>query len=288
MFLVEKGKSALHRVRTAIFKRTRTWAEHPLNIEPPETDWPHVDRELESLQRTLPFTLKEFNVDAEKYAEFKRRFWPGALYAVGYKDKKIMEHFVSYTLLGLSRGDRYVDVASENSPFPALYRRLIGAETYSQDLSYPSGVHGWMIGSSADNMPLESASVDKMSMQCSFEHFQNDVDRNFIRESARTLKPGGKCVIVPLYLASRLLNIADPVLDSSSVRFDEGALALGETNLGGLFERYYSPRSLDRILIPALGLSYEIFRVRIPESIRATAAPPLERVRYALCITKDA
>jgi hypothetical protein len=287
MFLVDKGKSAVHRVKTALFKKSGRWDKHPLNVTPPKTDWQELDRQLVALSSSLPFVIRDFHVDPAKYADYRQKFWPGSLYAIGYKDKKIMEHFVSYTLLGVSKADKYIDVASENSPFPDLYRRIIGAETYSQDLSYPPGVSGYRIGSSADSMPIEAASVDKMSLHCAFEHFQNDVDTNFVREVSRTLRPGGKCVIVPLYMASRLLNIVDPILDASSVRFDDGAVVMGETNLGGLFERYYSPESLKRILIPGLGLVYEIYRVHVPESISAGASPALARVNYALCITRQ-
>lgn len=287
MFLLDKGKSAVHRFRTILFKKSGRWDKHPLNVTPPETDWEEVDRKLVALASRLPFVIRDFEVDAGKYAEYKQKFWPGSLYAIGYKDKKIMEHFVSYSLLGVSKDDKYIDVASENSPFPGLYRRIVGAETYSQDLAYAPGVSGYKIGSSADAMPIEPASVDKMSLHCAFEHFQNDIDTNFMREASRTLRPGGKCVIIPLYMASRLLNIVDPVLDASSVRFDDGALVMGETNLGGLFERYYSPESLERILIPGIGLTYEIFRIKVPQAIRADASPALERVRYALSITKQ-
>lgn len=286
MFLTAKARSAVHRLRTRLFKARGRWARHPLNIKPPATDWGLIDRQLVALTAELPFAIQDFAVDEQAYLEFRQRFWPGALYAIGHKDKKIMEHFVSYTLLGLSREDKYIDVASENSPFPALYRRRLGAQAYSLDLSYPPGVRGYRIGSSADAMPIEAASVDKLSLHCAFEHFIHDIDGNFIREASRALRPGGRCVIVPLYLAEALLNIVDPVLDSSGVRFDRDALVMGETNLGGLFERYYSPASLRRILIPGIGLRYDLFRVIIPASIRAQATSSLERVRYALCMTK--
>ena len=286
MFLTAKAKSIVHRLHTGIFKALGRWDRHPLNVAPPDTDWDQIDRQLVALTAELPFVLRNFEVDAAAYAEFKLRFWPGYLYAIGYKDKKIMEHFVSYKLLGITSKDRYIDVASENSPFPALYRKLIGTQTYSQDLSYRPGIAGHRIGSSADAIPIAAESIDKLSLHCAFEHFTHDVDSNFVREAGRILRPGGKCVIVPLYMASTLLNIVDPLLDASGIRFDASALVMGETNLGGLFERHYSPASLKRILAPNIGLQYDLFRVKIPDSIRRAASPSLARVRYALCITK--
>ena len=106
-------------------------------------------------------------------------------------------------------------------------------------------------------------------------------------ELARVLKPKGRCLIVPLYVASTHLNIVDPVMDYQWIKFDAGSLVLAETNLGGLFERYYSAEALERIIISGLGLDYEVFRVKIPEIVSKNASPALDRVRYALRVTKQ-
>jgi len=64
MFLVEKGKSAVHRVKTALFKKSGRWDKHPLNVEPPKTDWQELDRQLVALTSQLPFTIRDFDCDA--------------------------------------------------------------------------------------------------------------------------------------------------------------------------------------------------------------------------------
>lgn len=286
MFLIDKLKSIVYRARTSIFKITSQWQHHPLNVPEPVTNWEKIATELASLSLDMGFKLQNFEVNPDDYSEFKKKFWPGALYAVGYKDKKIMEHFLSFKLLSLSPGEVYIDVASENSPYPKIFSDKIGIKAYSQDISYPPGIFGHKIGSSADSMPIDPNSVDKISLHCAFEHFQEEIDTGFIREAARVLKPEGQCLIAPLYLASELLNIVDPILDYHSIQFDESALVIGETNLGGIFERYYSPHSLRRILLPGLGLNYEIFHINIPKSIMAAASPSLARVRYVLRISK--
>jgi SAM-dependent methyltransferase len=287
MIIGAKAASLMHRVKTHFYKSSEEWKNHPLNRPFPIDDWEQIDRDIVNLASRFHFTVTDFVVDDKDYFRFRKLFWPGNLYAVGYKDKKIIEHYLSYKLLELKSSDVYIDVASENSPFPAIFRRELGMKTYSQDLSYRPGVHGDIIGSSADQMPIEDESADKISLHCSFEHFCQDVDRNFVHELKRVLRPNGRCLIVPLYLKSSHLNIVDPVLDYQWIQFDSGATVLAETNLGGLFERYYSPESLERILIPGLGLRYEIFRIRIPEAIRRNASKGIDRVRYALRITKD-
>ncbi|MCK9295294.1 MAG: class I SAM-dependent methyltransferase [Desulfobulbaceae bacterium] len=282
-----KTVSMTHKVKTFFFKKTKTWKNHPFNKPFPIDKLEQIDSEIVSLVGKLPFTIQDYHVDDREYAEFKNKFWPGYFYAIGYKDKKIMEHFVSYKLLELQGSDIYIDVASENSPYPAIFRRNLGLKTYSQDLSYKSGVHADRIGSSADNMPIEKDSVDKISLHCAFEHFCHDIDTKFIYELKRVLRPNGCCVVVPLYMSLNHLNVVDPLLNYKSIKFDAGSMVIAETNLGGLFERYYSPSALERILIPNIGLEYKIFRVKIPKSIWQNASKGLDRVRYALCITKN-
>lgn len=283
--IVEKMKSVVHKVRTKIYTRSKHWKQHPLNVQQPLTDWADLHKGLEALSSKLNFKLVDFHIDPVAYAEFKKCFYPGAFYAVGYKDKKIMEHFIAKELLEFKAGDTYIDVASENSPFPDLFREKLGLDAYSQDLSYPAGASGHHIGSSADAIPLPDRSVDKMSLQCAFEHFQGDADSGFIKETERLLVPGGKCVIVPLYMSRFFLNIIDPVHGFKG-KYDKGASKIAEPDLGGEFERYYSVPSLKRILLPDLGLTYTIHRIVIPESIRKNATSHLDRVRYALEITK--
>ena len=268
--------------------RSGKWAIHPLNRRVPATNWRKLDADLAGLSEDLGFEFDSFVIDSDAYGKFKSEFPAGRLYARRYRDKKMLEHFIALQLLRLRPGDIYLDVASENSPYPELFRSKLAVNAYSQDLSYPHGTHGYRIGSSADAIPLPSGTVDGMSLQCAFEHFANDVDSGFIRETARLLKPGGGCIIVPLYMGDTYLNIVNPVLDYSWVRFDAGALPVGETNLGGTFERVYSPSSLERIIIPDIGLRYMLHRVHIPGEVLEAADKPeaVSRIRYVLEIRK--
>jgi SAM-dependent methyltransferase len=260
-----------------------------LRIPKPDTDWELLNRQLEQITKQLPLRLESLTIDTDDYFNFKRRCWPGKFYAVGYKDKKILEHYLAFRLLGLQKGQTYIDVASENSPYPGLFRNKCHVKAFSQDLTYKPGVHGDRIGSSAESIPVPDSSVDAISLQCAFEHFANNVDTGFVSEVARILKPGGRCVIAPLYLGSTHLNIVCPALDYSWVEFDEGALPIGERHLGGTFERIYSPAALRRILIPGLKLNYTLFRIYLPEVLRQAAdnLEAISRVRYALQITKE-
>lgn len=292
--LKQKFDSIVYRFREKKYRRGPEWASHRHNRKIPETDWNvlHHDIASECRRRDIPFG--ELRIDVDDFGQFARKFRisPFSLYALRSREKKVMEHYVAFKLLDLRPGDRYIDIASENSPFSGLARRKLGLETYSQDLSYPNGLRGNRIGSSADGLPVSDNWVDGASLQCAFEHFQGNIDSNFIRELARVLKPGGRCVIVPLYVGQEALNIYDPLLytDWKDTNADPDAEIIAELALGGYFERIYTPASLARILIPGLGLRYRVYYVTGKEDafpeITAGAREQLSRIRYVLLIEK--
>jgi len=292
----QKIDSIIYRLKAKQYKRLPVWKNHVHNIPYPATDWDKLDQDIQSACKKHGVPYKTFEVSKADYDQFKRHYALPAmsLYALNCREKKFMEHFVAFTLLDLKAGDRYIDIASESSPFPEMLRKRSGIDAYSQDLSYPAGIRGKEIGSSADTMPVADAWADKASLQCAFEHFEGSIDTNFIKELARVLKPGGKCVIVPLYTEATPLNIYDPILykhyDAQTA--DDTATVIAEISLGGYFERVYSPETLDRIFLPDLGLNYTLYKVQHPErAVTDTSEHSVslvKRVRYALVVEKTA
>ena len=286
MILVKKIQSIKSRRIEKKYLLSDSWQNHPLNKKIPPTDFNNIDSEFEALTEKLDFECKEFVIDSKAYHDFKRRFRVSPWYALGYKDKKILEHYISYSLLNLQKGEIYIDVASENSPFPLMFRKKLLVKAYSQDLTYKQGMHGWEIGSSADNMPLADNSVDAISLQCAFEHFQGDIDINFMREIQRVLTKNGRCCIVPLYMSHVFQNIVDPLTDYNCINFDADATVIAEVALGGDFERVYNPESLKRILLTDLKLKYKIYKITGHQQIFGIENKMVQRVRYALLIKK--
>jgi SAM-dependent methyltransferase len=151
---------------------------------------------------------------------------------------------------------------------PGLAERLYGVTCYTQDLEYPAGVHGKCIGSNADDIPLQDGSVDFMCLHCTFEHFERQADTGFIREVARLLRPGGRVVILPLYLNRNYCNITGETNADTraTIGFDPDAThhcIIPEW--ANRFGRHYSPEALlARVWKPALeaGLAPELMRAR--------------------------
>ncbi len=292
--IMQKTDSIVYKVRAAKFRNSHEWRSSAANKPFPKVDWEDHDGQIRAVCAENGVEVKDFSIDKSDFDAFKQKFKLPlmSLYALRCKEKKMMEHFIAYRLLDMKKDEIYVDIASENSPFPAIFRRQLDVDSYSQDLTYSPGFQEKLIGSSADDMPVNKDWIDKASLQCAFEHFMGDVDRNFMREMARTLKPGGKCVIVPLYTSGNLQNIYDPILfdDWDDSLADADSEIYAEIGLGGHFERNYSPESLTRIFIPDIGLRYTLFRITDKEAAitdtSRESVGQVKRIRYAVLIAK--
>jgi hypothetical protein len=182
--------------------------------------------------------------------------------------EKALEHFLSFKVAQPRRGQVFMDVGSCVSVVPEILRRHYECECYAQDLELPAGVNGWKVGSNAADIPLPDSVLDGMTLHCTFEHFEGNADSAFIHECARLLKPGGKTVILPLYVNLNWTNITGETdaAKRSSIECDRSAsfwCIIPEWQ--NRFGRHYSAQALlDRVLDVAVGcgLQVEMFRVR--------------------------
>ena len=106
--------------------------------------------------------------------------------------------------------DVFVDIASCSSPFADIVERLDNCIAYRQDLDFPPGVNGRTIGGSAEHLPIADGFFSRMTLHCSFEHFEGDADIGFVKEAGRVLRPGGAACILPLYVSEIFHNLTDP------------------------------------------------------------------------------
>lgn len=163
--------------------------------------------------------------------------------------EKSLEHYLAAQLLDLKPGQIYIDIASQNGAAAEIYGRLYGITAYQQDLDFPAGLNGRKIGGDAANMTLPESFADSMALHCSFEHFEGDSDSRFIREVERVLKPGGMCVIVPLYLSHQHSCFTNPAQSvPNHVPFDANAMAYASLSWHNRHGRLYSVEQFtDRI-----------------------------------------
>ena len=133
----------------------------------------------------------------------------------------------------------------KNSPVPEIYRRLFGLTAYRQDIGYPPGLNGDMIGGDAANMPVPPEFATKMALHCSFEHFEGNSDIGFVRETSRILKKGGAVCIVPLYILEEYAIQTDPLVECAArTRFEDDAIVYCARGWGNRHGRWYDPEHL--------------------------------------------
>jgi len=167
--------------------------------------------------------------------------------------QKCLEHYLSFRYLNLSAEDVFLDVAAAGSPFVDILSKRLAINAYRLDLSYPEGVHGRNIGADAGDTKLPTSFASAMALHCAFECFMGDNDIRFVKEASRVLKPGGRCVILPLYLDETYFVATSPYCNQDEVVIDSGALKLWRDDGYHVpFSRHYSPQSFMERIYSAL------------------------------------
>ena len=163
--------------------------------------------------------------------------------------EKCLEHYLSFTLLGLHSRDTFVDVAAARSPFAEVLHRRVGLTAYRLDLSFRKGIHGRDIGADAGDTGLPDGFASALALHCAFECFMGDADVRFVAEAARILRPGGRYAIAPLYVDETYTIATSPYCRQEGLVFDPGARKVWRDDAYHVpFSRHYSPQSLiDRI-----------------------------------------
>ena len=206
---------------------------------------PRIQTEIIEKLKKDGFNVTNFEINVTGYRQYindaKYHNFPsyyGGGRASNFTEKSL-EHYLAAKLLNLSKDDVYIDIANAYSPTPEIYHKLYGCKVYRQDLVFPEGVHGNVIGGDAGNMPLKDRFATKMALHCSFEHFEQDSDIRFIKEASRVLR-GGKLCILPLYLFNRYAIQTDPsALPKGGIPFESDAVLYCAKGWGNRHGRFY-------------------------------------------------
>lgn len=234
-------------------------------------DHPELDDQLVESLKSSGIRVKPYSIDVQGYHQYLDKVQYPESYYGGGKDpeqnftEKTLEHYVSTDFIHFEPETVFVDVAACTSPFYTIVRRLYGCkETYQQDLIFPKGLNGDKIGGYASELFLPDNSVDGVTLHCSLEHFEHDSDTEFFQELERVLRPGGKAVILPFYLAGEYTIHVDPAYNLLKLHrpgLDPKA-RLRYCNWFQYFSRHYNPQALhERILSQAPGLELTVWRV---------------------------
>jgi SAM-dependent methyltransferase len=230
---------------------------------------------IEADLRGRGIAVHDYVPRAEALAEFRAA---GYFVRDGYKsayasvwDEKVLEHWIAAERLGLMTyrpADVYVDIAAGNSPWAQILRTRLGISAFAIDLG--------AVGADFRDLPyyrtedatataFADASVSGASLQCAYEMFMRDDDTKLLGELARILRPGGKAIVVPLYLHTHYCAYATPEYYGKGNADARAIEYVCRSSYGVPSARFYDARELQaRVLAPIerLGMRYQLLALR--------------------------
>jgi hypothetical protein len=197
------------------------------------------------------FLVHDIQIDLQDF----KKFCESVNYPTQYNNlfgsflkEKLVEHYLSTRLLNFSTNDCFIDIAASYSHYSEFIQKM-GIESYKQDLIYPNGITVAgdspvpQVGGSAARLPFRDNYFTKMTLHCSIEHFENNDDVGFIKESERVMKTQGRICILPLYLGETYHLVTDQVVydnEKTSIQFEEQVPIYFKNGYGNRHCRVYS------------------------------------------------
>jgi hypothetical protein len=198
---------------------------------------------------------------ATYYPDYSQRF-------AELRYKKILEFYITYDLLDPQPEHVFMDAAGGAAGYLAhlnTSRRILQDIRIADVTRMTIGSDVEYIECDAGTIPLPDKIVDRISCHHSFEHFQGNSDAAFICEVQRLLKVGGRCCIVPVFVANRYCEVTDRLswkfqFDSRSRRVIDPTARIPGGSFSGHYARIYdldafTRRVLDQIDDTQFGLT---------------------------------
>ncbi len=188
----------------------------PRYHNPTEKEFLQIEQEL----CAVGVVIKEYEPPIQDYKDFVIGQYFPMHYHGGPKggvwDEKILEHWISSRMLGVmdySEEDVFIDVAAAGSPWVQILRERFGVEGFAIDIMEASKAYRdlpYYFVEDATATRFADGSVKGIALHCAYEMFLGDDDKKFIEEAARILKPGGKVIILPLYMHTHYCSYSTP------------------------------------------------------------------------------
>lgn len=224
---------------------------------------------FDDLQGLRGVESAHFDIRGEDHDRWVERYYPDWRETFGHlRHKKLVEFSISFALLAPQPDDVFMDAAGGGYTY---VRTLACKKKYLQDLRISPQLKSDLgdevecIESDAGDIALPDRSLGKISCHHAFEHFRSDSDRRFISEVQRLLAPGGRCCIVPIFIATRYVEVTnalafDRKYDRRSKRImDPTATIAGGSQVA--YARIYDLEAFQERVLRQIDL--EAFKVRL-------------------------
>ena len=230
--------------------------------------------EIEQALRNLGVVVHDYGPPVERFCEFRAAGYFPEHYHGGQRsgvwDEKLLEHWIAADQLDLFKYDEsdvYVDVAACGSPWAKVLRERHGIQAYAIDLDINPEYSAldFYREENATSTRFADSSVRGMSLQCAFEMFLESDDLKFIPEIGRILKPGGKAIILPLYMHTHYCAYSTPDFFGKGYSDPDAKEYVRMDSFGVPSSRKYDAETFKkRVLDPitSLGMRYKLMALR--------------------------
>ena len=268
--LVGSTERLLNRVRRQSGFDKWRFRNAPRYASPTDDELLQIEQEL----RELGIGVHDYSPPAQGFSGFQAAGYFPDDYHGGRKsgvwDEKLLEHWIAAEKLNLfnySKDDIYIDVAACGSPWVKALRERHEIQAYAIDLVVDQAFStlDFYREENATKTRFLDSSVRGMSLQCAFEMFLGSDDLDFIAEIRRILKPGGKVIILPLYMHTHYCAYSSADFFGKGYS-DPGATTYVRMDTWGIpSSRKYDAATLKKRLLSRIdqeGLEYDIHALR--------------------------
>lgn len=232
-------------------------------------------KQIEADLVRLGVKTMDYNPNPEKFSSFCADDWfphdyHGGRFG-GVWDEKLLEHWIvaeKCNFLNSQKTISYLDVAANNSPWAKLLREKKHINAFAIDMDAVGEIYEqlpYYTVQNATDTSFPNNFFDVISLQCAFEMFRDNDDQNLLPEIARILKPGGRAIILPLYMHTHYCAYATADYFGKGYADDQAVEYLSPKGFGIPSSRKYDARKLkERVLdvIEGLGMKYKISILR--------------------------
>lgn len=243
----------------------------PVYANPTPAELAMIERDLHA----LGVAIDDYTPSPEAFKNFQAEGWFPSNYHGGNNssawDEKLLEHWIScerLSLMNYGKEDIFVDVAAASSPWVQALRERKGLKTFAIDLDEVDPAYRnlpYYRIENATKTSFQNASVSGAALHCAYEMFMGEDDTRFINEAARILKPGGKIIILPLYMHTHYCAYATPEYYGKGYS-DPAAKEYVRLDCSGVpsSRKYDAAKLKQRILDPivAAGMRYRLLALR--------------------------
>lgn len=256
-----------------VWLRYKRWCvrNEPIYVSPTPEEQVAIEQDLQA----IGVVVEDFAPSSTLFQEFQAEAWFPPSYhggrASGVWDEKLLEHWMSWNFLALAEyeeDDIYVDIAASGSPWVKELRERRNLNAFAIDLVPVSEAYSELPYYRVENATQSSfadESIQGVSLHCAYEMFMGDDDIKFIDELARILKPGGKAVILPLYMHTHYCAYSTPEYFGKGYS-DSAAKEYVRMDCNGVpsSRKYNAEVLMQRVLEPiaSAGLKYRLLALR--------------------------